>query len=659
MDGGLNDIVSEAKKNYRASRSHFGDWRVDARKSYAYYAGDQWSQEDRAKLDEQERPIVTFNRTQPIVDAISGYEISNRHEVKYLARTENDTPVNEIYSLAAKWFRDSCGAEDEESDAFRDTIICGMGWTKTWIDYEEDPDGMMKVDRVDPFEMYPDPSAIKKNLSDARWHIRINNMPVSAFKAEWPGVEIKGGTFVDEDRDENPHVVEPEKYNGNTQSGDLVKTVQVVEYQKKVKEEFYRVALPTGEEEISSKAWKEIGDKIEASGAPWVKQKRSVIKTYLIAEDQILKETDGLSKRHYTYQCITGYRDRNKRLWYGVVRNAMDPQDWSNKFFAQIMHIVNSNAKGGLLAEIDAFVNPRDAAEKWSGPDALILLNAGGISKVKERTMGSYPQGLDRLLSFATTSIRDTTGVNLELLGMADRGQAGVLEYQRKQAGLTVLAPLTDSLRSYRKNQGLVVLDLIQEYLSDNRLIRVIGEESGLAQYVPLTKQSSTIKYDVVVDESATSPHQKEMVLAVMKELLPVLGDRAGLVIPEMIKSTPLPNSLAQKLSQAMSPPPDPAAEQAKQLELQGKQADIEKAQSVTTLNYAKAETQGADPQIRAFQVQADNQLRQQQMENDAAFQAEKNDRDFALKVNKTQADLAIKAETARMKTAMKGMNDA
>lgn len=656
----MNEIVAEAKKNYRASRSHFGDWRVDAKKAYAYYAGDQWSPEDREKLDAQERPIVTFNRTQPVVDAISGYEISNRHEVKYLARSENDNPVNEIYTLAAKWFRDSCGAEDEESDAFRDTIICGMGWTKTWIDYEEDPDGMMKVDRVDPFEMFPDPSSIKKNLSDARWHIRINNMPVAAFKAEWPEVEITGGTFVDEDRDENPHIVEQEKYNGNTQSGDLVKTVQVVEYLKKVKEEFYRVALPDGgEEEISSEAWRKIGPRIEASGLQWVKQKRSIIKTYLIACDQLLKETEGLSKRHYTYQCITGYRDRNNRVWYGVVRNAMDPQDWSNKFFAQIMHIVNSNAKGGLIAEETAFKNVRDAEEKWAQTDSIILLQEGGMNKFKERTMGSYPQGLDRLLTFATSSIRDTTGVNLELLGMADRGQAGVLEYQRKQAGLTVLAPLTDSLRSYRKNQGLVVLDLIQEYLSDNRLIRVVGEESGLGQYIPLTKQNETIKYDVVVDESPTSPHQKEMVLAVMKELIPVLGDRAGMIVPEMIKSTPLPNSLAQKLSQAMSPPPDPAAEQAKQLELQGKQADIEKSQSVTALNYAKAETQGADPQIRAFQVEADNALRQQQMENDTALQAQKNNRDFALKLNKTRADLAIKAETQRMKAEMKGSNNA
>ena len=32
-------------------------------------------------------------------------------------------------------------AEDEESDAFRDTLICGMGWLENRLDHERDPDG--------------------------------------------------------------------------------------------------------------------------------------------------------------------------------------------------------------------------------------------------------------------------------------------------------------------------------------------------------------------------------------------------------------------------------------------------------------------------------------------------------------------------------------
>src|SRR5579859_3747968 len=69
---------------------------------------------------------------------------------------------------AIKWVRDECDAEDEESEAFIDAVICGLGRTETRLDYETDPDGMIDEDRVDPLEMYWDAYARKRNLTDAR-----------------------------------------------------------------------------------------------------------------------------------------------------------------------------------------------------------------------------------------------------------------------------------------------------------------------------------------------------------------------------------------------------------------------------------------------------------------------------------------------------------
>ena len=78
------------------------------------------------------------------------------------------------------------------------------------------------------------------------------------------------------------------------------------------------------------------------------------------------------SANAFTFKCITGKRDRNTNTFYGAVRAMIDPQMWGNKFFVQIMHILNTSAKGGLLHEEDVFTNPKKALEDWGKPDAAI-----------------------------------------------------------------------------------------------------------------------------------------------------------------------------------------------------------------------------------------------------------------------------------------------
>lgn len=55
----------EIQARFEAAKDHAQEWRREARDSFGFYAGDQWDEEDRQKLIEQQRVPITFNRHDP------------------------------------------------------------------------------------------------------------------------------------------------------------------------------------------------------------------------------------------------------------------------------------------------------------------------------------------------------------------------------------------------------------------------------------------------------------------------------------------------------------------------------------------------------------------------------------------------------------------
>ena len=165
-------------------------WREAAEGEYAFKDGHQWTEEEKAKLEENSRVPVVFNRVQVILASVSGSEINNRTEVRFIPREIGDAKPNEILTAGAEWFRDEANAEDEESQAFEDTLVCGIGWTETLLDYTSDSDGAPRVVRIDPLEMCWDAHAHRKGLQDATRAARVRQIPVSEAIDMFPDADV-------------------------------------------------------------------------------------------------------------------------------------------------------------------------------------------------------------------------------------------------------------------------------------------------------------------------------------------------------------------------------------------------------------------------------------------------------------------------------------
>jgi len=647
------DAVGLAHRLYKAARDHSSQWRQQARTEYDMVAGDQWPQEDLLELQEDQRPAVTFNRIMRTINAIIGTQVANRQETRFIPREQGDVEVNEVLTAAAEWFRDETDAEDEESDAFEDMCVCGMGWTDTRLDYDSDPDGTGRIDRIDPLEMYWDPGATKRNLSDALWVMRVKQMDRAEFHNQWPGVDVSSASApwesVEDDVSVRVHVYPQDAYKEQQRlKKDTARkqTIRVVQLQWAEHDPIYRVGKKASR--MSADKFEKLEPKLKEAGIRSLKQREVTWKQAFIAGGTVLDEGPCPYPQGPTMRAMTYKRNRNKNTWYGIVAGMIDPQRWGNKFFSQILDILNKGAKGGILIEADATDDIRDLESKWARSDAVHVLRSGAISgkKIMPKPIVTLPPALDNLMAFSMDAVHEITGVNLELLGFANRQQAGVLEQQRKQAGLTILAPLFDALRRHRKETGRVLLYFIQTYLSDGRLVRIMGE-NGKEKYVPLAKQPETAKYDVIVDESPTSPNMKERVYASLVEMLPSLGKMGIPLPPELLDYAPIPSALASKWKEmiekggndpeAMEKAAQEMRDQLEGLAKENAQLKDKREQSAAELQMKAQETQ-AEMQLKAEEQQAEQQLAEQEH----AAKLEQMDREYALKAREANHKMQL-----------------
>lgn len=341
--------IYEAQQNVKQALSATSIWRKNAKQDYEFMQGKQWEDEDLNKMREAGRPAITINRIRPVINLLCGYASQNETEPDFLPRSEEDDRISRVAKGITKYCLDRANYQRNKGKCFRDKIICGIA--NYWVHYEFDYaklDGMIKIDRVSPFDVFVDPESSQEDLSDAQYVGRYSWESPRKLKQVYPDKAAEIDTLSHKFDDTELETGSFETVNGEgLWYNKEYKKVRVVQYwykEYKTRQLFMTKNGIVTEDNPLYVVLMTMGK--QPASIPDVQ-----IRFATFADNVLLEEGESPYKhnkfplvRDYCY--YTGELVDDEREPAGVVRDIKDAQRETNKNRSQRMHVVNQQTLG-------------------------------------------------------------------------------------------------------------------------------------------------------------------------------------------------------------------------------------------------------------------------------------------------------------------------
>lgn len=651
-----------------------------------YYQGDQWDEDDAAALENEGRPALTINTILPTINTILGEQSSRRADVKFKPRRGGDEEVAHTLTKLYMQISDSNKLDWVEQQVFSDGLIMdGRGYFDVRMDFSDHVEGEIRITAKDPLDILIDPDA--KDADPKTWN--------EVFESKWMTLdeieELYGADkaerllFVAENgMSFGPDSVEYQETRfGDTDDNDdyfgagvpgdeeyrNVKSLRVVERQhKKLVRASFFVDKNTGDQRECPSQWSEAKCKKFAKKYDMEMVSRVVRRVrWTVTCDQVVLHDNWSPYNDFTVIPFFCYFRRGRP--FGVVRNLLSPQEQLNKIASQELHIVNTTANSGWMVESGSLVGmTADDLEEHGAETGLVLEYARGTQAPTKIQPNQIPTGLDRIAQKAALNIKTISGINDSMMGTDSAEVSGVAIQAKQNRGAVMIQVPLDNLAKSRQYLAEKILNLIQTFYTEQRVIQVTNDEDPMQPREPMVLNMETPEgdiinnltlgeYDVIVSSAPARDSFDETQFAEALSLR-----QAGVAIPDdaivgyshLLKKEELAKRI--RIMTGQEPPsPEKAqvmqqqqmlAMQNLQLETMKLQAEVEKLQSETSVNVAKIqEVAEVSPQVRMAELQAKIQMNQEQLQLRRELSAATND----IRVGQSETSAATKIATTAM----------
>jgi hypothetical protein len=627
--------LSRLKRAYLDYVGHKRDEILEQQDARRYRHGSQYTSEQTATYNKRKQPIVTYNRIAPKVNGVVGLIEKLRQAPKAYPRTPKEEAGADLATAVVRYVVDEQQFKTLSPFCGQDAAIDGLSGIELTLEKGDQGDPEIGLAKVEGDDFFYDPRSYDLDFTDCRY------MGV----AKWLDLEMVIEMFPDKEQEIRDSVESGTDLTTNSDrdnkwyvsDGDA-KRVRVIDHWYMMKGEWC-YCIYTGSVKL-------------AEG-----------KSYF---------TDQKGKSFCKFVMFSANVDQDGDR-YGFVRQFKSVQDEINQRRSKSLHILNSRR---ILAEDGAFDDIEKTRLEAIRPDGVVIHNKGFEASFDDGIKMQETEAQLKFLQEAKEEL-DSYGPTLSLVGDIGANLSGRAISLQQQAGIAQLGPFMVSYKAWKLRVYRAIWNAVRQHWKAERWIRVTDDESsvnfvGLNQVGtnPMTgmptmvNQVSALDVDIIMEEGPDTINM----MADTWEALSALAQNGAEIPPDILLEVApgIDASTRKRLIDKLSQP-DPAVEQAKQLELQTAAAKIQdtqaatglkKAQTIDTLRGEQGGQQGPEehPAVTAANVEntmADTEYKKAQTlttlmkpsQEEQKLQADK---------EKQHTDLAMKAQDSERDRQMK-----
>ena len=444
---------------------------------FAFYDGDQFTDDELAEYEKRNQKPRVFNEIQPTIDWLLGGERRIRADWSVLPRTEDDSEASIRKTKLVKYIDDINNARWHRSEAYGDMTKGGEGWIA--IEYLPNQDGEMQITLQHEHWRYmlADSKSRRRDMTDMQYIWRVKILDLETLINHFPDKKSElinlsddmyelEQDYLDEglvgtDLSDPERSIRTGTMNLNQSAGDR-DGVKVYEMWYRKNE---RVKLLKGDGAFNREVYDEKNQDhktlVEHYGFTVTEITREQMYCAMYTDDTVLYRQRSPYK-HNRFPFVRRFAKLKDREGtpYGVIRSVRDPQSDLNIRRNKALFMMNSVR---VVMDEGAVESKEDLAEEVARWDAIIEVKDKKNLKIEEGTAQANAQL--NVGEQNSAYIRQISGVTGENRGMDTNATSGIAIQARQEQGTIISTVLTDMHSLGRKLEGELVLSLIEQFM--------------------------------------------------------------------------------------------------------------------------------------------------------------------------------------------------